>query len=362
MFIHSDPELGAVPVLLERSEEYLLYLHSRSSFVPFSYKKASVVSRIQRAISVCSSYSLLAVELDEIRRICQLNGYPRGFVDTRIGIGLTKYLNKTNNNNSNSEESNLPVAGCDKDRMYVEVPFIGDQTDQMEKKLQHLSATIRPDLDVRFYAKPPRSVRTFFPNKVPVPKHLQSNTVYTVKCEDCGDTYVGMTKRQTITRQNEHGAPRDLFERAKKRKKNNNEDTDKPIDSQQQAPASTNTTTEVKTQQQQQQQKVPPRRSSSRVRERIAALATQVTNKNVDPASAHADVKKKKKKKKKETKKDDTKKKEAKKEGQQQKEEDNPSSIAEHVQSTGHKMDWKNFRILWRDSTQVKRKSSNRRW
>ena len=83
-----------------------------------------------------------------------------------------------------------------------------------------------------------------------------------------------------------------------------------------------------------------------------------MTNKNVDPASAHADVKKKKKKKKKkkETKKDEKKKKEAKKEEQRQKEEkkqkeeDNPSSIAEHVQSTGHKMDWKNFRILWRDS------------
>jgi predicted GIY-YIG superfamily endonuclease len=299
-----------------------------SSFVPFSYKKASVVSMIQRAISVCSSYSLLAVELDEIRRICQLNGYPRGFVDTRIGIGLTKYLNKKQNDNNNSEESNVPVAagGGEKDLMYVEVPFIGDQTDLMKRKLQRLSETIRPDLDVRFYAKPPRAVRTFFPNKAPVPKHLQSNTVYAVTCEDYGDTYVGMTKRQTITRLNEHGAPKNLFDRSNNNN-NSNVDTVEPIDSQQQVRTSKKTSG-VKPQQQQQQ---PPVRRSSRVRNQNETLATTVTNDNKDRESAHV-VKKRKEK-------------------ERTKDDDNPSSIAEHVQNTGHKMDWRNFRVLWRDNS-----------
>ena len=277
-----------------------------------------------------------------IRRISQLNGYPRGFIDTRIGIGLTEYLNKTKKNDKNSEdESNLSVAGCDKDRMYVEVPFIGDQTDLMKKKLQGLSATIRPDLDVRFYAKPPRAVGTFFPNKVPVPKHLQSSTVYTVKCKDCEDTYVGMTKRQTITRLHEHGASKDLFNPSKKK---NNVDTDKPIDSRQQPTSAlmTTTTTEVKTQQQQQED--PLLRRSNRIRE--AALAKKVTNNIDDPESDH-DVKNEKKKITKKKNEKDEKKEE---EGMKKKEDENPSSIAEHVQRTNHKMDWENFRILWRDN------------
>jgi hypothetical protein len=175
-----------------------------NSFVPFSYKKASVVSMHQRALSVCSIYSLLDEELNKIRHYSHLNGYPRDFVDTRIGIGLTKYLKR------NNDGSDLPLAGCEKQRLFVEVPFIGEQTDLMKKKIQHLTGSIRPDLDVRFVAKPPRTVRTFFPTKEPVPKHLQSNTVYAATCKECGDTYVGMTKKQTVTRLCEHGAPKGL--------------------------------------------------------------------------------------------------------------------------------------------------------
>ena len=147
-------------------------------FVPFSYKKASVVSMIQRALSVCSTYSLLDIVLNKVWYYCQLNGYPRDFVDTRIGIGLTKYLNKNNN-----EESNLLLAGCDKQRLFVEIPFIDMQTDLMKKKIQQLTGSIRPDLDVRFVAKPPRTLQTFFPTKDPVPKHLQSNTMYAATCK-----------------------------------------------------------------------------------------------------------------------------------------------------------------------------------
>ena len=45
-----------------------------NSFVPFSYKEASVISMIQRALSVCSTYSLLDIELDEVRYYSHLNG------------------------------------------------------------------------------------------------------------------------------------------------------------------------------------------------------------------------------------------------------------------------------------------------
>ena len=61
-----------------------------NSFVPFSYKKASVVSMIQQILSVCSTYSLLDIELETGRHCSQLNVYPRDLIDTGIGIGLTK--------------------------------------------------------------------------------------------------------------------------------------------------------------------------------------------------------------------------------------------------------------------------------
>ena len=63
-------------------------MSNRYSFVPFSYKKASVVSMIQRALSVCSTYDLLDIELDDIRYYCSLNGYPWQFVSTRSSVSV----------------------------------------------------------------------------------------------------------------------------------------------------------------------------------------------------------------------------------------------------------------------------------
>lgn len=229
---------------IDRKPTFIGLMTNWNSFVPFSYKKASVVSMIQRALFVCSTYSLLDDELNKIRHYCHLNGYPRDFVDTRIGIGLTKHLNKNNN-----EESNVPVAGCEKQRLFFEIPFIGEQTDLMKKKIQQLTGSIRPDLDVRFVAKPPRTVQTFFPTEDPVPKHLQSNTVYAATCKECEDTYVGTTKRQTVTRLYEHGAPKDTFDR----KTNNIVDGVQPITVQQQTPSSRSTITKEKAIQQQQE-------------------------------------------------------------------------------------------------------------
>ena len=57
-------------------------------------------------LSDCSTYSLLGIEFKEIKYYSHLNGYPRGFVDTLIGTGLTKYPNRLDN------ESIVPVAGC----------------------------------------------------------------------------------------------------------------------------------------------------------------------------------------------------------------------------------------------------------
>ena len=81
--------------------------------------------------------------------------------------------------------------------MYVEIPFIGKQTEVMKKKISRLVAESRPDLDIRYVTKPqPPSVRTLFSTKDPVPIHLQSDVVYAIKCKDCGDAYGGKTIRQ----------------------------------------------------------------------------------------------------------------------------------------------------------------------
>jgi len=296
-----------------RKETFTGLMTNWHSFVPFSYKKASVVSMIQRALSVCSTYDLLDVELWEIRRICQENGYPAGFVDTRIGIGLTKYLNK------DTVEPKPPVAGCEKRRMFVEIPFIGKQTDLMKKKIDRLAAKVRPDLDIRFFAKPPRSVQTYFPTKDPVPKHLQTGVVYSVSCKDCGDTYVGKTIRQCGRRICEHGAPKDTFDQ---QPITDDDNDDTATEEQQLSPKTRRKTIKVKPKQQQ-------LRRSSRIRNRTTAVVNASANNKTARKGDHVTSRK--------INDDDNTKK-------------NPSALAEHEKNTGHQIDWKNSRVVWRDN------------
>jgi hypothetical protein len=89
--------------------------------------------------------------------------------------------------------------------------LILDSINAFKQKLSRISGQVRPDLDVRFYTKPPPSVQTNFNLKDPIPKHLQADVVYSVNCIDCGHTYVGKTIRQPIRRLKEHGAPDTIF-------------------------------------------------------------------------------------------------------------------------------------------------------
>ncbi|CAF5026326.1 unnamed protein product [Rotaria sp. Silwood1] len=73
-----------------RKETFTGLMIKWDSFVPVSYKKASVVPMIQRALAMCSTYSSLAIEFENIRQIGLHNGYPLSFIDTRIGIGLSR--------------------------------------------------------------------------------------------------------------------------------------------------------------------------------------------------------------------------------------------------------------------------------
>ncbi|CAF2666340.1 unnamed protein product [Rotaria sp. Silwood2] len=91
--------------------------------------------------------------------------------------------------------------------MYVEMPFITSSTSGLKNKIKHLTNKLRPDLDIQFFFKPPPSIQTFFQTKDPIAKHIQSDVVYYIKCNDCEHSYLGKTERQCIRRLYEHGAP-----------------------------------------------------------------------------------------------------------------------------------------------------------
>ncbi|CAF1450959.1 unnamed protein product [Rotaria sordida] len=173
-----------------------------NSYVPIQYKKASIVSMVNRALNICSTYTLLETELDEIRKIGLKNDYPLSFIDTIIAIKLSQHRNKING------KLNEPKIGCDKKKMCVELPFIRSSTLELKKKILYLSNKLRPDLDIQFFTKSPPSTQAFFQNKDPIVKHMKSDVVYYIKCNDCTHLYIGKTERQCIRRLYEDGAPK----------------------------------------------------------------------------------------------------------------------------------------------------------
>lgn len=94
-----------------------------------------------------------------------------------------------------------------KEQIFIDVPFIGNETKILGKKIINLAKNIRPDLHIQPIPRPPPAITTFFTQKDKTPKDCQSNIVYMISCSECNENYIGKTIRQASRRHQEHGAP-----------------------------------------------------------------------------------------------------------------------------------------------------------
>ncbi|CAF4524581.1 unnamed protein product [Rotaria socialis] len=188
--IEDGDKLEFLDVLITRSAECQLFqttiyckptytglLMNYHSYVPMQYKNDGIITMVNRALIICSTYTSLAAEFNEIRRIGLLNGYTSSFIDTIIGIKLIQYRKK------NNDVIQSPQTGSDvKKRMYVEIPFIENATKEFRNKITHLCNKLRPDLDIQFFMKPPPAVQMLYQTKDPINKKMKSDVVYSIKC------------------------------------------------------------------------------------------------------------------------------------------------------------------------------------
>jgi hypothetical protein len=169
-----------------------------------------------------------------------------------------------------------------------------------------------------------------------VPKYLQSDIVYSIKCTDCGDLYVGETKRQAIRRLWKHGAPKSLFR--EKLLSLNHETNNNPEDEDYDQLEAIEPT-RIARQQVKKTSRIRPApypnpetlRRSTRVRNENQTNDTFHTN--IIQINTHTEDRKNNNKNK--------------KQGPE-------SSISRHEQQTGHHMDWDRFKVVWQDSNSYK--------
>ena len=164
-----------------------------SALCPDKWKRGLILCLLNIGKRICSNEYLFSEEVEKLRKMFKLNGYPVYYFNKV----LEKFLNPTlnNNNSDNTDDDN----NC----MLIKIPYIGDHSYNLSKKLRKLFEDSH-DCKVRIIFTSFK-IRNYFSLKSKTPKYLLSNVVYKFTCQnDSGVSYIGETKRHLITRMKEH--------------------------------------------------------------------------------------------------------------------------------------------------------------
>ncbi|CAF1027478.1 unnamed protein product [Didymodactylos carnosus] len=197
--------------------------------------------------------------------------------------------------------------------MYMELPYVGNSTKVFYKKINYFADKIRPDIEVRFILSPPAPSQTFFQTEDSIPKHLQSEIVYSAKCENCNHNYVGKTERQSVRRLCEHGASKEEFDKFDVYPL----DTGIEEDNSESRDRIHHSLSKRRTKSLQTQPSTPGVTRSSRLLAKTHTVDNPVSKAECTDEGEKDTIKK--------------------------------SALAKHESETGHKIDWMNFKILWSD-------------
>jgi len=168
-----------------------------SSFVPLQYKRNLVTSLLNRAHFISSSYEIMHKEFETIKSMLMRNGFPPAFICSCIRKLLTKQrIPKEEINQSN-------ISPTRKKYIVFRLPFIGAYSYNIQQELRNIRQHFKLDEVVFRLIHDTCKLKSRFPIKDPQPLLSRSNVVYKLKCS-CGDAYIGQTKRNLLTRINEH--------------------------------------------------------------------------------------------------------------------------------------------------------------
>ena len=118
--------------------------------------------------------------------------FPPRLVEKTIRTYLDNKMSKTQPENKDNP--------CES---YFKLPYIGDYSDFVSRKLKLLSKQFckNTDLKISFVTF---KLGSLFSTKSLSPKYLKSGVVYLFTCAACNDSYVGETSRHFDTRVHEH--------------------------------------------------------------------------------------------------------------------------------------------------------------
>ena len=191
--IEVTPSNGRFSTSVYRKPTFTGLFTNFHSFVPLAYKRSLVCCLLHRIFHLCSSYENFHAQLEVVRKLFNLNGFPTHMFDKLV----RHFLN-------NLFEPKPPLFTVPKKIVYFCLPFTGLHSLQIRTQITRLCSAAYPHLNIRFVFRSSTRISSFFPFKDKVPKFLRSGVVYLFKCRCCSASYVGQTTRHLHTRVAEH--------------------------------------------------------------------------------------------------------------------------------------------------------------
>jgi len=171
-----------------------LYTHW-TSIIPHHQKRNLVFGLLDQAYKNASTYNAIHSELMNIESMLIRNGYPIACIDCCI----MKYLNKKHETTVNSFTITPPMTTT----INMRLPYLGEISYEVRREMQRLvhRYAIMP-FQFRFIHET-NKLKKSFPYKDKQNHLRRSSVVYKLTCT-CGSNYIGQTRRNLITRINEH--------------------------------------------------------------------------------------------------------------------------------------------------------------
>ena len=121
------------------------------SFVPLGYKRSLVCGLLHRIFHLCSSYENFHAQLEVVRKLFNLNGFPTYMFDTLVLHFLKKLF-----------EPKPPLFTVPKKIVYFCLPFTGSHSLQIRTQITRLCSAAYPHLNIRFLFRSSTRISSFF--------------------------------------------------------------------------------------------------------------------------------------------------------------------------------------------------------
>ena len=169
-----------------------------SSFCPLKYKENLISTLVFRGYKLNSTFESFHKEIEFLKNILKLNGYPLAFIEKLIKKTLNKFYKVSD---PEPLDTSVPI---EEKPVFFSSYFLGPFSDKLSKDLKYLIDKTCPGARLQVVYKNAFTVGSLFGFKDKIPESCQACFIYQYTCESCNASYIGKSWKQFKIRVSQH--------------------------------------------------------------------------------------------------------------------------------------------------------------